>query len=161
MLNIMSYGRFKKIMETIINYDKKIERISDFMEKEIAEDSYCFITLGRDVQQALINTLADEFNCWYSLSEKPISHWWANDKNYGAENDISWWLYTDPESRVIYIQGKEVRVKTLPKFYDYLVESYMDKKLKGYEPDFEDNTKGEDPLDLIKGIFGSQFDISK
>lgn len=161
MLNIMSYGRFKKIMETIINYDKKIERISDFMEKEVAEDSYCFITLGRDVQTALINTLADEFNCWYSLSEKPISHWWANNKNYGSENDISWWLYTDPENRVIYIQGKEVRVKTLPKFYDYLVESYMNKKLEGYEPNFEGNIKDEDPLDLIKGIFGSQFDISK
>lgn len=161
MIDVMSYDRFKKIMEIIINYDEKLKRVSDFMEKEIAEDSYCFVTLGRDIQSTLINMLADEFDCWYSTTGKPISHWWYNEMNYGADNDISWWLYSDKGYKKITVNGVEIDLETLPKFYDYLLESYMNKKLNGDETEFVDTgvTLNSDSLDLIKSIFNTSFDI--
>ena len=144
MSNIMEYDKFKHILKVIKEYNAKMERISDFMEKEVCTDSYCMINVGEELVNTLTSMLADEFDCWYytgfpSISmtdlidgnikepyeeRVPENKWW--DKSFRKwDNDIEYWLYEDNKS--IFIKGKEVSIGTEGQLYDYLVEQLLDK----------------------------------
>lgn len=143
MRAIMKYDKFKFILNTIKEYKEKVERISDFMEKEVCTDSYCMINVGEELVNVLTSMLADEFDCWYyagpsvsmtdlidgkikkSCEEStPENKWW--NKSYRRwDNDIEYWLYE--ENKKIYIKGKEIPIDTEGQFYDYLVGQVLDK----------------------------------
>ena len=124
---LMSYPKFKHIMETILEFMKKRDKVSDFFEKEIMEDSWCLITFGSHIEQTLVNLLADEFECWYTFKEDVKDfNWWEEKDHYGMENDIETWLYSLDEKKTITINGKEIDITSIPSFYDFLVEQYND-----------------------------------
>lgn len=119
----MPFEKFEAIMTTIMEFDKKRERISDFMEKEISTSTYCICDVGSEVETALISLLADEFKCWYGKnSEKGLCKWWESTRN--DENDIEYWLYGfihEEDKKCIYDkEGNEIKIRTLKEFYDYL-----------------------------------------
>ena len=122
----MPFEKFENIMNTIIEFDKKRNRISDFIEKEISTSTYCVVDVGSEVETTLINLLADEFNCWYGKESKEDGscNWWTYNKGYGLENDIEYWLYSfimDEDNKCLYDKdGNEIKVNTLKDFYNYL-----------------------------------------
>lgn len=125
---LMSLEKFKGIMNILIDFQERKNRVADFFEKELMEDSWCIFTLGNTVERALINLLADEFDCWYSFREDTKDfNWWATDKNYGMENDIEAWLYSLDEEKIILIDDKEIDISSIESLYDYLVSSYKSK----------------------------------
>ena len=93
----MSYEKFKYIMQTLVAFSEKKNKIADFFEKEIMEDSWCIITLGNPIEDVLINMLADEFECWYTFREgvKEFDWWIIEEGNRykGFENEIADWIY--------------------------------------------------------------------
>ena len=147
MRNIMKYDKFKYILNVIKGYNAKIQRISDFIEKEVCTDSYCFVDVGEELVNTLTSMLADEFDCWYYISSPslnindlvegnikktyedniPENRWWDKSSRKW-DNDIEYWLYED--TKKIYIGGKEVPIETEGQFYDYLVTQLLDKELK-------------------------------
>lgn len=140
--SVMPFEKFKYVMEQIKAHSDKIERISDFFEKELCTDSWCLFTVGDELAQSLCCMLADEFNCWYDTSsnkekidevlqqvglpptEESTVEWWTGKRC--AENDIEYWLYE--ESKKIVVDGKEIYISTLEEFYHYLITYYVDKK---------------------------------
>lgn len=157
MINVLDFQRFKKIMETIQEFDKKKERIDKFFENEIMTDSYCMITMGDSIQRTLINMLADEFDCWYGVKSNKPAHWWKSENMYNSSNEIEWWLYESDETKYISVSGKEYFVNTLEKFYDYLMEMYYDRKSKGIEVEFSEEPEqlisDDERIEVIKGLF--------
>jgi hypothetical protein len=128
MKQLMSYDKFKHIMNVLLDFQQRKDRISDFFEKELMEDSWCIFTLGSTVEDALINLLADEFECWYSFKEDIKDFvWWTEEKQYGMENDIETWLYSLDDVKVMTINGKETDISSLESFYDFLVQQYNEK----------------------------------
>ena len=147
MRNIMKYDKFKYILNVIKDYNAKIQRISDFIEKEVCTDSYCFVNVGEELVNTLTSMLADEFDCWYYISSPslnindlvegnikktyedniPENRWWDKSSRKW-DNDIEYWLYED--TKKIYIGGKEAPIETEGQFYDYLVTQLLDKELK-------------------------------
>lgn len=145
MSNVMPFEKFEFIMTEIINYNSKSERISDFMQKEMCSDSYCYFDVGSGLLSVLISILADEFNCWFKHEYNPtlgmirkelglpvdekedtdFPKWWDSHAR-SWDNDIEYWLYETPKS--IKINDKEIPIKTLKEFYDYLVTYCVDKK---------------------------------
>ena len=120
---LMSFPKFKFIMNRLIEMRDKKERISDFYEKEIMTDSFCFVTLGSEVESALVNLLADEFECWYSF-DKDVSNfnWWETEGYKGYENDIENWLYTiSRDPKTVTINGNEIPIDSLEELYEFLV----------------------------------------
>ena len=79
----MSFEKFKAIMNTIVTFNEKQDKFSKFIEEEIATSTFCVVDFGSEVESALINLLADEFNCWYSFKDRDYD-WW-ND-SFGIEN---------------------------------------------------------------------------
>lgn len=127
MKELMPFSKFQRIMETLVEFQQKKERISDFFEKEIMEDSWCLITVGTPLEDILINLLADEFECWYSLTEGEHDFdWWSEGRPYGIENDIEYWLYptSNEEEKSIEINEKKIDITSLESLYDYLVSEY-------------------------------------
>ena len=120
---LMSFPKFKYIMNKLIEFRDKKEKISDFYEKEIMTDSFCFVTLGSEVESALVNLLADEFECWYSF-DKDVSNynWWEIEGYKGYENDIENWLYTiSRDPKTVTINGNEIPIDSLEELYEFLV----------------------------------------
>ena len=130
-------------MKQILEFQKKSEKIGDFINKELFIDSKGFFSVGDDLIVTLCCMLADEFNCWYQTSTNPSinqlkeamglekdereegTRWW--DKKVRLwENDIEYWLYEDHKK--IEINGKDIPIKTLKQFYKYLVKYCVDKK---------------------------------
>ena len=145
MASIMPFEKFEYIMSQIKDYEEKRDRISNFFDKEICSDSWCYFTVGEELQHALTCLLADEFNCWYQSTtsssvdeikesigvesedkkESEFPKWW--DKSTKSwDNDIEYWLYED--SKRIIIDGKEIPIGTLQEFYNYLIKYCVDKK---------------------------------
>ena len=125
---LMSYDKFKHIMNVLIDFQQRKDRISNFFEKELMEDSWCILTLGSTVEDALVNLLADEFECWYSFNKDNQDFtWWAEKRPYGIENDIENWLYSIYEEKSITINGKEIDISSIESFYDFLVSQYKEK----------------------------------
>lgn len=128
MKELMPFDKFKKIMEILIEFQQKKDRISDFFEKELMEDSWCLITLGTPVEDALVSLMADEFECWYSFREEVEEFdWWRDPKYRGFENDIETWLYSLDEYKSITMNGKEIDISSIESFYDFLVSQYKEK----------------------------------
>lgn len=128
MKELMSYSKFKVLIEALLAFQQKKDRISDFFEKELMEDSWCMLTLGNPVESALINLIADEFECWYTLREDVKDFdWWLDENHYGMENDIETWLYSLDERKTVSINGKEIDISSIESFYDFLVQQYNDK----------------------------------
>ena len=124
----MSFDKFKHIMNVLIEFQQKKDRISDFFEKELTEDSWCIFTLGNTLEGALINLLADEFECWYSFKDDIKDfEWWTSERNYGMENDIEAWLYTIDEDKAVWIDNRKIDISSIESLYDYLVLSYKRK----------------------------------
>lgn len=120
---LMSFPKFKFIMNKLIEFRDKREKVSNFFEKEIMTDSFCFVTLGSEVESALVNLLADEFECWYSF-DKDISNfnWWETEGYKGYENDIENWLYTiSRDTKTVIINGNEIPIDSLEELYEFLV----------------------------------------
>ena len=147
MKELMKYDKFKYILNVVKGYQNKIERISDFMEKEVCTDSYCIINVGDELVSTLTSMLADEFDCWYFLGSAPAvnweilvngqpaelkeieptpNEWWKSSRRW--DNDIEYWLYEDDKK--IVVDGKEVPIETEGQFYDYLVTQFLDKNKK-------------------------------
>lgn len=128
MKELMSYSKFKVLIEALLAFQQKKDRISDFFEKELMEDSWCMLTLGNPVESALINLIADEFECWYTFREDIKDFdWWLDENHYGMENDIETWLYSLDERKTVSINGKEIDISSIESFYDFLVQQYNDK----------------------------------
>ena len=125
---LMPLAKFKTIMETIIELVEKRDRISDFLEKEVCTDSWCFVTVGSELETTLMNLLADEFECWYSTKETPEEYDWWNkeaDPYRGFENDIENYIYMVPDRPYeIKIREKEYHIQSIEELYDFLVEQY-------------------------------------
>ena len=121
----MSFDKFRYIMNVIIEFGKKRDRFSNFIEEEISTSTYCIVDFGNEVESTLINLLADEFKCWYSFKDRDYD-WW-ND-SFGIENDIEAWLYNiSDEPKIIEVNGKTVDIESLEAFYEFLVQQYNDK----------------------------------
>ena len=128
MKQLMSFQKFKHIINVLIDFQQRKDRISDFFEKELMEDSWCIFTLGSTVEEALINLLADEFDCWYSFKDDIKDfEWWTDEKHYGMENDIEVWLYSIDEEKAVWIDNKKIDISSIEGLYDYLVLSYKRK----------------------------------
>lgn len=120
---LMSFDKFKYIMNILMEFKEQRGRISDFIEKEIATSTYCICDIGNDVESALINLLADEFNCWYSLSDRKDYNWWENTHN--IENDIENWLYSiSDKPKTVTINKVEYNIDSLEDLYKFLVKQY-------------------------------------
>ena len=124
----MSFQKFKYIIGILLDFQQRKDRISDFFEKELMEDSWCIFTLGNTVEGTLINLLADEFDCWYSFKEDIKDfEWWTSEKHYGMENDIEAWLYSLNEEKCVEVNGKKINISSLERFYNFLVQQYNEK----------------------------------
>ena len=128
MKELMSLDKFKAIMNILLEFQAKKDRISDFFEKELMEDSWCIFTAGNTVEEALVNLLADEFDCWYSFKDDIKDfEWWTDEKHYGMENDIEAWLYSIDEEKAVWIDNKKIDISSIESLYDYLILSYKRK----------------------------------
>ena len=128
---LMSAEKFIVIMNTLIEHQANKNRISDFFEKELMKDSWCFLTFGNELEDTIVHMLADEFDCWFIFTdfenkELPCT-WWDGENHYGYGNDIEEWLYSMDDKKVITVNGVEHDVTDLGVFYDYLVEQYNEK----------------------------------
>lgn len=140
---VMCFEKFQYIMKQILEFQKKSEKIGNFLNKELFIDSRGFFSVGDDLIVTLCCMLADEFNCWYQTPTNPSinqlkeatglekdereeeTRWW--DKKVRLwENDIEYWLYEDHKK--IEINGKDIPIKTLKQFYNYLVKYCVDRK---------------------------------
>lgn len=128
MKELMPFSKFKSLMNVLLEFQQKKERVSDFFEKELMDNSWCVLTFGTTVEDALINLIADEFECWYTFKDniKEFDWWQAEDK-YGMENDIETWLYSLDEHKSITVNGKEIDISSIESFYDFLVSQYKEK----------------------------------
>lgn len=129
MKEVMSFEKFKSIMEVLIAFQAKREKVSDFIEKEICDSSFCICTFGYEIENALVCLLADQFNCWYSFREKrDVYDWWNSANHYDMENEIEGWLYSMQEVKEITLVKdnveRKIDVTSLESFYNYLVEEY-------------------------------------
>lgn len=119
------FEKFKLVMETLIAFKDKRERISDFVEKELASSSFCVCDIGYSLENALTSLLADEFKCWFGkYSESDGTCEWWNHKEYGLDNDIEYWLYGSisvDKKKIVYDKdGTEIDITSLEDFYKYL-----------------------------------------
>ena len=142
---VMPFEEFKYVMNQIKAHSDKLERISDFFEKECCTDSWCLFNIGEDLANTLCCMLADHFNCWWVVdstsskekvdgllesmglppSKGSSSEWWDETKRR-YDNDIEYWLYED--NKKIVIDDKDIPIETLEQFYDYLIKYCIDKK---------------------------------
>lgn len=128
MKELMSYEKFKGIINTLLEFQKKRDVVSKFFEEELMEDSFCFVTFGTSVESALVNLLADEFDCWYTFREDIKDfNWWTTERAYGMENDIAEWLYSLDEEKAVYINDKKIDITSTESLYDFLVSQYKKK----------------------------------
>ena len=121
----MTFEKFKAIMNTIMAFDEKRDKFSKFIEEEISTSTYCIVDFGNEVECALINLLADEFNCWYTFGDRKEYDWWNSIWN--IENDIESWLYSMEEPKEITVNDVTKNVDSLESFYEFLVEQYNEK----------------------------------
>ena len=134
MKGIIPLGKFKRIMNTLIQLSEKRTRISNFIEKEVATDSRCYVTFGQELEDILVKMLADEFECWYTL--RPVKDnetgedWWKKNIHYGWSNDIEYWLYdfNDDEKKTITVNSEEIDITSLEDFYSYLINQLKRKE---------------------------------
>ena len=124
----MPFSKFKLLMNVLLEFQQKKDKVSDFFEKELMEDSWCMVTFGNTVESALINLIADEFNCWYTFKDDIKEFdWWQAENKYGMENDIETWLYSLDQHKSITVNGKEIDISSIESFYDFLVSQYNEK----------------------------------
>ena len=124
----MPFPKFKSLMNVLLEFKEKKGKVSDFFEKELMENSWCLITFGTTVEDALINLIADEFECWYTFKDDIKDFdWWQAENKYGMENDIETWLYSLDEHKSITVNGKEIDISSIGSFYDFLVSQYKEK----------------------------------
>lgn len=120
--DLMPFPKFKFIINKLVEFRDKKERIADFFEQEMMTDSYCYLTMGSDVEDALISLLADHFECWYSFKEVENYNWWEVEGYRGYENDIESWLYTyTKEPKSITINNEEIPIDSIEELYEFLV----------------------------------------
>lgn len=128
MKELMPFSKFKLLMNTLLEFKEKQDKVSDFFEKELMENSWCLITFGTTIEDALINLIADEFECWYTFKDDIKDFdWWQAEEKYGMENDIETWLYSLDEHKSITVNGKEIDISSIESFYDFLVSQYKEK----------------------------------
>lgn len=124
----MPFSKFKLLMNVLLEFQQKKDKVSDFFEKELMENSWCIITFGDTVESALINLMADEFECWYTFKDDIKEFdWWQAENKYGMENDIETWLYSLDEHKSITVNGREIDISSIESFYDFLVSQYKEK----------------------------------
>jgi len=124
----MPFSKFKLLMNVLLEFQQKKDKVSDFFEKELMEDSWCMVTFGNTVESALINLIADEFDCWYTFrNDIKDFDWWQAENKYGMENDIETWLYSLDKHKSITVNGKEIDISSIESFYDFLVSQYNEK----------------------------------
>jgi hypothetical protein len=125
---LMPFSKFKLLMNVLLEFQQKKDKVSDFFEKELMENSWCLITFGDTVESALINLIADEFECWYTFKDDIKDFdWWQAENKYGMENDIETWLYSLDEHKSITVNEKEIDISSIESFYDFLVSQYKEK----------------------------------
>jgi hypothetical protein len=128
MEELMPFSKFKLLMNVLLEFQQKKDKVSDFFEKELMENSWCLITFGDTIESALINLIADEFDCWYTFRDDIKDFdWWQAENKYGMENDIETWLYSLDEHKSITVNGKEIDISSIESFYDFLVSQYNEK----------------------------------
>ena len=126
--NLMSFEKFKAIIDILLEFQAKRDKISDFFENEIMKGSFCAMTFGSEVEDALVSLLADEFDCWYTFrSEVKEFDWWRSPAYRGFENEIENWLYSIDEEKAIWVNDKKIDVSSVESLYEYLVSSYKEK----------------------------------
>lgn len=88
-------------MSLIQNFHSEQNTLSVLIEKII--DGWAIVTIG----DYLVNELVDTLNESMNIEDKGL---------------LSWWLYEDVD-KVIYVDKKEISVRTLEELYDYLADS--------------------------------------
>ena len=137
---VMSFEKFKYIIENILKIQERREKIADFFEAELCTGSWAMFDFAENIDDMLIHLLADEFNCWYATwsrnkgeEETQTTEWW-NDKNkYNLqENDIEYWLYgsLNEEKKIITVDGKDIDITSIEDFYNYLINYCLDRNKK-------------------------------
>ena len=48
-MTVMSFEQFEYIMNQIKAHSEKLERVSDFFEKELCSDSWCLVNVGEEI----------------------------------------------------------------------------------------------------------------
>lgn len=133
---VMPFEKFEKIMNELLNFKSKRERISNFIETEIATSSFCVCDIGSELEDTLMYLLADEFSCWFGKESKKdgTCQWWTY-KGYGLDNDIAYWMYgfdlNSKDKKYLYDgQGNEIDITTLKDLYNYLCSRLQFDKLE-------------------------------
>lgn len=107
--DFITFEVFKNIIDTIQSFDAKNKKISKFLQDNLCEFSYVYVTHGEKLSNLLIDIL-----CMYFHLETD---------NKVIENDITWWLYDLSDNKKVYYQdGSEKDLNDIHDFYNYLCE---------------------------------------
>ena len=99
--DMMTKEQFIKRMSLIQNWDSECETLSVLGEKIF--DGYCVPQIG----SYLIDIILDMINEDLHIEDKEL---------------ISWWLWEDVD-KVIYVDEKEISVRTLEELYAYIIDT--------------------------------------
>lgn len=105
---MISYELFEKSIHAISTQINSNKNFSKFLEKNICENSFCYVTCGEGLINILIDILCHEFN--------------LETDNEFFDNTISWWLFENVDKIIYYEDGTKRDISNLRDFYDYLVE---------------------------------------
>ena len=108
----MEFDKFKNYIDVIKNTQEKQELLSKCIEQNLASNTYCIVDISGDVINALIQLLADYYNCNYEIQ----TH---------LDNEISWWLYEDVE-KIIYEKDKDGNEIQIPVHDTYSFWKYLE-----------------------------------
>jgi hypothetical protein len=103
MGDIMTKEQFIKRMSLIQNFDSERDTLGVLIDK--LTDGYTIVTFGDYLSSEMIDMITEDCKC--------------DDKEL-----LSWWLYETVE-KVIWIDDKEISVKTLDELWDYINNTYL------------------------------------
>lgn len=108
----MEFKIFKKHIERVQNTIKKEEAVSKCIEEYLSSSTYCIVDISSEACTSVEELLADYYGCTYEILGR-------------QENDISWWIYEEPENRKFYIKNddgteEEIDLSTVESLWQYL-----------------------------------------
>ena len=105
--DFITFEMFKNIIDSIQSFDAKNKKIGEFIQDNLCESSFIYVTHGENLSNLLIEIL-----CMYFHLETD---------NKVIENDITWWLYEISDDKKVYYQdGSEEDLNDIHDFYNYL-----------------------------------------
>lgn len=107
--DFITFEVFENIINTIQSFDAKNKKISEFIQDNLCESSFVYITHGETLANLLIDILCRYFHL--ETDDKILS------------DDITWWLYElSGDKKVYYQDGSVDDLNDIHDFYNYLCE---------------------------------------